>query len=116
MKKDDFIKEFSEFEDLFKIVSEPAHSKQMLIELEEKYAASEVNSHVIYWYYKIQGFDEISEYIPEIDTWVYYYERFLRYGGNLRELKDYDDSSVGQVQCEEKESGSENHSYFFCFL
>ena len=80
MTKEEFLKEFSEYNHMFDLVSEPSHSKSKLIEFQGRYPG--VSSQDVYWLYKTQGFQEVSSYIPDIDDWTYYFDRFLRYGGN----------------------------------
>ena len=63
-------------------------SLDMLLKFEEKYCSTKIaNSQIMYWFYKIQGVNSLKKLIPEIDDWVYHYERFLDCGGNPYELK-----------------------------
>jgi hypothetical protein len=114
MKKEQFLEQYSEFQDLFTVVSEPSYSKKILKKLEEKYSSSGVNSYRVYWYYQIQGFKEFAEFIPEIDDWIYYYEQYVKYGGDLSELKQYEDVEQGQASnAEDKTSGSKEPLVFY---
>lgn len=67
-------------------------SLELLLEFEEKYCNSPklANSQMMYWYYKVLGNHSWKEVIPEIDDWVYHYERFLDGGGDLYLLKQAD--------------------------
>jgi hypothetical protein len=64
-------------------------SLELLLEFEKKYCKSSklVNSQMMYWYYKVLGINSWKESIPEIDNWVYHYERFLEGGGDPYQLK-----------------------------
>lgn len=114
MKIDEFLKEYGEFEHLFDIVSEPEYSKKILLEYQEKYKSSGVNSQLVYWYYKTQGFEQVKSSIPEVEDWVYYYECFLESGGNPFDLEINEDSSKGQVSSlKEEKSGSNEPLFLF---
>lgn len=114
MKIDEFLKEYGEFEHLFDVVSEPEYSKEKLIEFEEQYKSSGVNSRLVYWYYKTQGFEQVKESIPEVDDWVHYYECFLECGGNPLDLESDEDFTQGQVLSEKEEmSGSDEPLFLF---
>ncbi|TGE35072.1 hypothetical protein E4K67_27125 [Desulfosporosinus fructosivorans] len=67
-------------------------SLELLLEFEKKYCNSSklANSQMMYWYYKILGISSWKEVIPEIDNWVYHYERFLDCGGDPYQLKQAD--------------------------
>lgn len=83
MDIDDIINEFGH---LFNVVSEPAYSKEKLIEYQKKYPLFTTQD--VYWLYQVQGFQtEVTSIIPDVDDWCYYYERFLRYKGDPFELK-----------------------------
>lgn len=62
---------------------------ELLLEFEKKYCNSSnlANSQMMYWNYKILGVNSLKEVVPEIDKWVYHYERFLDYGGDPYQLK-----------------------------
>lgn len=64
-------------------------SLELLIEFEKKYCNSSklANSQMMYWSYKVLGVISLKEVIPEIDKWVYHYERFLDCGGDPYQLK-----------------------------
>lgn len=81
---------------LFNIVHEPDHSKQKLIEYQCSYPY--FSSHDLYWLYKIEGFkNEVLNLIPTADDWCYYYERFLKYGGNDYDLKSCNNFEDTQI-------------------
>jgi len=64
-------------------------SLELLLEFKKEYCNSSklVNSQMMYWYYKILGLNSWKEVVPEIDNWVYHYERFLDCGGDPYQLK-----------------------------
>ncbi|KUO74176.1 MAG: hypothetical protein APF81_04615 [Desulfosporosinus sp. BRH_c37] len=64
-------------------------SLELLIKYEKKYCNSSklANSQMMYWYYKILGVNSWKKVIPEIDDWVYHYERFLASDGDPYKLK-----------------------------
>ena len=107
MNEEEFLKEFGEFQHLFDIVEEPSYSKAQLLSYEEKYSSSHwmVNSQNVHWIYNIQGFKALRDYIPDVDDWVYCYESFLRYGGDLNELKNADNIN-GQAYEDQEMSDS----------
>ncbi|MBC2725842.1 hypothetical protein [Desulfosporosinus sp.] len=67
-------------------------SLEFLLEFEKKYCNSSklANSQMMYWYYKILGDKSWKTLIPDIDSWVYHYERFLDSGGDPYQLKQGD--------------------------
>lgn len=63
-------------------------SLELLIEFEKKYCNSKLaNSQMMYWSYKVLGITSWKEIVPEIDIWVYHYERFMECGGDPYALK-----------------------------
>lgn len=67
-------------------------SLDLLLEFEKKYCNSSklVNSQMMYWHYKVMGNKSWKKVVPEIDHWVYHYERFLSCDGDLYKLKQAD--------------------------
>lgn len=58
MNEEEFLAEFGEFQDLFDIVEEPVYSKKQILKLN-----------------------------PKDEDYNYWYERFIKYGGNSEDLK-----------------------------
>ncbi len=110
MNEQEFLEKYGEFRHLFNIVEEPTNSKEKLISFQDKFG---LPSYLINWYYKIQGFDSLKEFMPEVEDWVYYYERFLRYGGNPDELKEPDDYIRQALENEETSDSLESLVLFF---
>jgi len=67
MNEADFMKEFGEFKDVFRIVEEPNHSRQVLSTLIKR----------------VNGGENIVDYAEEL---IYYQNRFLEFGGDMNEL------------------------------
>ena len=67
MNEEDFLKEFGEFKDLFDIVEEPINSKEILLMM-----LKEAN----YEFHKL----------VDRDKYLYYFEIFVNYGGNLHDI------------------------------
>jgi len=67
MNEAEFMKEFGEFKDVFKIVEEPNHSRQVLSTLIKRANDGE----------------NILNYADEL---FYYQQRFLKFGGDMNEL------------------------------
>jgi hypothetical protein len=109
LNEQEFLERYSEFRHLFNIVEEPANSRAKLLEYENKYG---VSSNRVIWYYKVQGFD-LSELIPDIDDWVYYFERFMRYGVDPNEFQS--DELCVQANEGEETSGSRRESLVLFF-
>lgn len=107
MKEKDFLEKYSEFSDLFNIVSEPSNSKNILLNYQ---SINGMDSHMVYWYYQVQGFNELLDSIPEVEDWVYYYERFIKYGGDPLELGSIDYS---QGQAPKKQTSGSNEPLIF---
>jgi hypothetical protein len=73
-------------EDVFEIVEEPEHSKNILLNFQEKY---NIDSEDLYLFYQQNGInhEELSVTEEDFKSWIHHFIIFKENGGNPWELK-----------------------------
>jgi hypothetical protein len=76
-------------EDIFEIVEEPEHSKNVLLNFQEKY---NIDSEELYLFYQQNGinYEELPVTEEDFKSWIHHFIIFKENGGDPWELKESD--------------------------
>jgi len=102
-------------EDVFEIVEEPEHSKNVLLDFQEKY---NIDSEELYLFYQQNGinYEELPISEEDFKSWIHHFIIFKENGGDPWELKESDIWKENIAYQNKEENYSSCSFLFFCVI